>query len=108
MTWTSSRRRSTTRSRLRAESVHPAGFWKFGIKWANLTGASVERRLELVQVKAVLPNRHRHEVNPLLLEQEQRAVIGRLFRHHSVTRLKQVLEQNRRRIHRAVRDHHLG
>ena len=40
-------------------------------------------------------------------EQQQRAVIGGLFDDHTVARFDHVAEQQGRRLHRAVREHHV-
>ena len=66
-----------------------------------------ERRLQRADVEPVGLERHRHQLDAELLQQQQGAVIGRLLDDHPVARLEQVLEQHRPRLERAVGDHHL-
>ena len=67
-----------------------------------------ERRLEGAEVEPVGLQRHRHQLDPEPLQQQQRAVVGRLLDDHPVAGLEQVLEEHRPRLERAVGDHHLA
>ncbi len=66
-----------------------------------------ERSLEGADVEAVVLERHGDELDAGALEQQQRAVIGRLLDDHAVSGFERVAEQERRRLHRAVGEHHL-
>ena len=55
-----------------------------------------ERRLEGAEVEPVGLQRHRHQLDAEPLQQQQRAVVGRLLDDDPVAGLEQVLEQHRR------------
>ena len=67
-----------------------------------------ERRFERAEVEPVGLQRHRHQLDPELLQEQQRAVVGRLLDDDPVAGPEQVLEQHRAGLERAVGDHHLG
>ena len=66
-----------------------------------------ERPLECLDVQAVGLQRHPGELGAGAAEQQQRAVVRGLLDDHPVARLDHVAEQQRRRLHRAVGEHHL-
>ena len=73
----------------------------------ELDRALGKRPLDRVDVDAVGLERHRHELDPELLEQQQGAVVGRLLDDHPVAGDEQVPEEHRAGLERAVGDHHL-
>ena len=54
-----------------------------------------ERRLEGAEVEPVGLQRHRHQLDPEPLQEQQRAVVGRLLDDHPVAGPEQMLEQHR-------------
>jgi hypothetical protein len=66
--------------------------------------AALEQLGERVHVDAVGLEVHRHDVRPALAQPEQRAVVGRALDDDGVVRLDERVEQERVRLHRAVRD----
>ena len=73
----------------------------------ELHRAAGEGRLERVDVEPVGLQRHRHELRAGAAQQQQRAVVGGLLDDHSVARLDHVAKEQRRRLHRAVGEHHV-
>ncbi len=71
-------------------------------------GAFPQEALQRLHVDAVLLQRHADALGAEPLQEEQRAVVGRLLDHHPVPGLDQVLKQHRPGLERAVGDHHLG
>ncbi len=69
--------------------------------------ALLEGRLQRVDVDAVRLQRHRHELDPELAQQQQGAVIGGLLDGDPGARLQEVGEEHRTGLERAVGDHHL-
>ena len=75
--------------------------------WASFTVAIGGRRLDRRRVDAVRLERRADQLRAGLPQEQQRAVICRLLDDHSVPGGDQVPEEQRRRLHRSVRDHHL-
>ena len=66
-----------------------------------------ERRLERVRRRCRRPRAATgHQLDAGAAEQQQRAVVGGLLDDHPVAGLEHVAEEQRRRLHRAVGDHH--
>ena len=87
--------------------MQPAGLWALGMMWASLTGPSASAASKAAEVEPVGLQRHRHQLDPEPLQEQQRAVVGRLLDDDPVAGLEQMLEQHRPRLQRAVGDHHL-
>jgi hypothetical protein len=73
----------------------------------ELQRAGGERRLERLDVEAVLLQRDRDEIDAEPAEQQQRAVVGGLLDRDAVAGVEEVLEEHRAGLERSVGDHHL-
>ena len=69
--------------------------------------ADLERLLQVAQVDAVVVERDPGEGRAAALQQQQRAVVGRLLDDHPVAGLNRVLEEEDAGLQRAVGHHHL-
>ena len=75
--------------------------------WASFGRRAVgEQPCERVGVDAVGLQLDRVQLRAALAQRQQRAVIGRALDDHLVAGVHEVLEQERVRLHRAVRDEH--
>ena len=73
----------------------------------ELHGWTLERPLEGLDVDAVGLQRDADPLGAESLQEQQRAVVGRLLDDHPVARGNQVLEEQRAALQRSVGDHHL-
>ena len=79
----------------RPRSVQPAGLWALGMMWASLDRPLGERPPRRgAEVEPVGLQRHRHQLDPDPLQDQQRAVVGRLLDDDPVTGESSCSEQH--------------